>query len=102
MAETFGDRLQTRTLGLTVKRIVGIGAVHNLREENQRRLIPKIVLLEDCLERALFPMMAEFDALHVKRNCSDPLGVKGVELGHHGKECSFEAILKKYNLGNKP
>jgi hypothetical protein len=21
-----------------------------------------------------------------------------VELGHHGKECSFEAILKKYNL----
>ena len=24
--------------------------------------------------------------------------VKGVELGHHGKECSFEAILKKYGL----
>ena len=24
--------------------------------------------------------------------------VKDVELGHHGKECSFEAILKKYNL----
>ena len=24
--------------------------------------------------------------------------VKGVELGHHGLECSFEAILKKYNL----
>src|SRR5260370_18899517 len=31
-----------------------------------------------------------------------PFDVKGVELGHHGKECSFEAILKKYNLGNKP
>src|SRR5579859_6763320 len=27
-----------------------------------------------------------------------PYDVKGVELGHHGKECSFEAILKKYNL----
>jgi hypothetical protein len=27
-----------------------------------------------------------------------PFDVKGVELGHHGKECSFEAILKKYNL----
>jgi hypothetical protein len=26
-----------------------------------------------------------------------PFDVKGVELGHHGKECSFEAILKKYN-----
>jgi len=30
-----------------------------------------------------------------------PFDVKGVELGHHGKECSFEAILKKYNLGDK-
>jgi hypothetical protein len=27
-----------------------------------------------------------------------PFDVKGVELGHHGEECSFEAILKKYNL----
>jgi hypothetical protein len=28
-----------------------------------------------------------------------PFDVKGVELGHHhGKECSFEAILKKYRL----
>ena len=27
-----------------------------------------------------------------------PYDVKGVELGHHDKECSFEAILKKYNL----
>ncbi len=31
-----------------------------------------------------------------------PFDVKGVELGHHGKGCSFEAILKKYNLGDKP
>jgi hypothetical protein len=27
-----------------------------------------------------------------------PFDVKGVELGHHGKECSFEAILRQYNL----
>jgi hypothetical protein len=27
-----------------------------------------------------------------------PFDVKDVELGHHGKECSFEAILKKYHL----
>jgi hypothetical protein len=27
-----------------------------------------------------------------------PYDVPNVELGHHGKECSFEAILKKYNL----
>jgi hypothetical protein len=31
-----------------------------------------------------------------------PFDVKGVELGHHGKECSFEAILKKYNLTSDP
>jgi len=29
-----------------------------------------------------------------------PFDVKGVELGHHGKECSFEAILKKYHLAS--
>ena len=27
-----------------------------------------------------------------------PFDVPGAELGHHGKECSFEAILKKYGL----
>jgi hypothetical protein len=27
-----------------------------------------------------------------------PYDVKNVELGHHGQECSFEAILKKYKL----
>jgi len=27
---------------------------------------------------------------------------KGDELGHHGKECSFDAIIKKYNLANDP
>ncbi len=27
-----------------------------------------------------------------------PYDVPGAELGHHGKECSFEAIVKKYGL----
>lgn len=31
-----------------------------------------------------------------------PFDVPAVELGHHGKECSFEAILKKYNLTGDP
>ena len=31
-----------------------------------------------------------------------PFDVPGAELGHHGKECSFEAILKKYGLTNNP
>ena len=33
-----------------------------------------------------------------KRLDATPYDVKDVELGHHGKECSFEAILKKYEL----
>ncbi len=31
-----------------------------------------------------------------------PYDVPNVELGHHGKECSFEAILKKYGLASDP
>jgi len=31
-----------------------------------------------------------------------PFDVKDVELGHHGKECSFDAIVKKYALGKDP
>ena len=33
-----------------------------------------------------------------KRLDAIPYDVKNVELGHHGKECSFEAILRKYRL----
>ena len=31
-----------------------------------------------------------------------PFDVPNVELGHHGKECSFEAILKKHGLTSDP
>jgi hypothetical protein len=37
-----------------------------------------------------------------EREGATPYDVKGVELGHHGKECSFEAILKKYDLTRDP
>jgi len=30
-----------------------------------------------------------------------PFDVPNVELGHHGEECSFDAILRKYDLANK-
>jgi hypothetical protein len=32
------------------------------------------------------------------REGATPYDVPNVELGHHGKECSFEAIVKKYHL----
>jgi hypothetical protein len=31
-----------------------------------------------------------------------PFDVPGVEFGHHGKECSFDALLKKHELGRDP
>ena len=31
-----------------------------------------------------------------------PYDVPGAELGHHGKECSFDAILRKHNLTANP
>jgi len=31
-----------------------------------------------------------------------PFDAPGAELGHHGQECSFEAILEKYNLTGDP
>ena len=37
-----------------------------------------------------------------KRLDAIPYDVKDVELGHHGKECSFEAIVKKYKLDSNP
>jgi hypothetical protein len=36
------------------------------------------------------------------REGATPFDAKGVELGHHGKECSFEAILRKYDLMKDP
>jgi hypothetical protein len=37
-----------------------------------------------------------------EREGATPYDVSGVELGHHGKECSFEAIVKKYDLIGDP
>jgi hypothetical protein len=37
-----------------------------------------------------------------KRLYAIPYDVKYVELGHHGKESSFEAILQKYKLTGDP
>jgi len=37
-----------------------------------------------------------------EREGAIPYDVPGVELGHHGGECSFEAILRKYALTGDP
>ena len=30
-----------------------------------------------------------------------PFDIPNVDLGHHGEECSFDAIIKKYELDKK-
>ena len=37
-----------------------------------------------------------------QREGGTPFDVNGVEFGHHGKECSFDAIVRKHNLGGDP
>ena len=37
-----------------------------------------------------------------EREGAVPYDVPGVELGHHGQECSFDAIVGKYRLGSDP
>lgn len=36
------------------------------------------------------------------RESAIPFDVPGAELGHRGKECTFDAIVKKYGLDNDP
>jgi|SRR5579863_1388562 len=37
-----------------------------------------------------------------QREGASPFDVAGVEYGHHGKQCSFDAILEKHGLRNDP
>lgn len=61
-------------------------------------LIKKFV---DPQAEFLFVPAAEVLAV-AEREEAIPYDVTGVELGHHGQECSFEAILKKYKLTINP
>jgi hypothetical protein len=52
---------------------------------------------------AEFLFVPDASVLHVAENMKAiPFDVPGVELGHHGKQCSFDAIVKKFHLTNNP
>ncbi len=53
-------------------------------------------------EAEFFFVPADRVMAEAERLGATPYDVKGVELGHHGKECAFEAILKKYGLDKDP
>lgn len=53
--------------------------------------------------QAEFLFVPEDKVLEVaQREGATPFDVKGVELGHHGKECSFDALVNKYQLDRDP
>src|SRR6266508_1328243 len=45
----------------------------------------------------LFAPVGEVESV-ARKTGAIPYDVAGVELGHHGPECSFDAIVKKYQL----
>jgi hypothetical protein len=53
-------------------------------------------------EAEFFFVPAEQVLPEAERLGATPFDVKGAELGHHGPECSFEAILHKYELSRNP
>ena len=57
-------------------------------------LIKKFV---DAEAEFLFVPVDQVSAV-AERDGATPFDTKGAELGHHGEECSFEAILRKYDL----
>ena len=61
-------------------------------------LISKFV---DAEAKFFFVPSAEVGRV-AEREGAIPFDVNGAELGHHGKQCSFEAIVKKYKLGDDP
>src|SRR5262245_20826224 len=53
--------------------------------------------------KAEFLFVPEDKVMEVaQRDGATPYDVKGVEFGHHGKECSFDALVKRHGLDRDP
>jgi hypothetical protein len=61
-------------------------------------------LIRRCIDPvAEFLFVPESEVLDVaEREGAIPFDIKGVEFGHHGKECSFDALVKKHGLASDP
>ena len=53
-------------------------------------------------EAEFYFVPADRVAAEAARLDATPFDVEGAELGHHGKECTFDAILKRYGLARDP
>jgi hypothetical protein len=61
-------------------------------------------LIKKCIDaKAEFFFVPAEKVMEVaEREGAIPFDVPGVEFGHHGKECSFDALVKKHQLGGDP
>jgi hypothetical protein len=57
-------------------------------------LITKFI---DAKAEFIFVPVSEVES-KAKQLCATPFDIDGCELGHHGEDCSFDSILKKYRL----
>jgi hypothetical protein len=57
-----------------MERVIGIRAVDDLAEQNERAIVRQLVSLQNRFERAFLAVMAEFDVLDVIGNGVEPLG----------------------------
>src|SRR5262249_41787416 len=89
MAKAFRDRFETRTFRLPIERVVGIGTVHDLSKQDERRIAGEPVFLQDRLERAFLAVVAEFDPLHVVRNGVEALGFLQNRVGRRKDELAI-------------
>src|SRR5215469_6978406 len=74
---------------LVIKRIVGVGSVDDLAEQNQGGIAGQLVFLQDRLERAFLAVVAEFHVFHVVRNCIKAFGFVHHFVGRHKDEIGF-------------
>ena len=61
-------------------------------------------LVERFIDREAEFLYVPTDAVmrEAERQRATPYDVQGVELGHHGAECSFDAFVRKYDLLKDP
>src|SRR5271154_7100624 len=72
MSEAFGHRLESRPFGLMVERVVGVGTIDDPAKQHEGGIARQLVLLENCLERALLAVVTKLDVLDVVGNGIEP------------------------------
>src|SRR5262249_13604912 len=65
MAKALGDGFEPGSLGLMIERVVRIGAIDDLSNQDERWIVGESVFFQDCLERALLAVVTELDVLYV-------------------------------------